>query len=187
MKLTDEQIQGIKDLLNEWDFESIAKESLEGYEQGVTLELLELVPKLLADRQAWKEEAEILQEQAKQLQLEKVIMESHAPEGRNYTNAQYVDLLMKYKLTENQLNQAVEILKKAADFIDGIMSFYGQNLMVFNWHLNGEGEPWDNFFDDNMDGDELELIQKFLSSLSQEEKCEHEFVNCKANEIVVNP
>lgn len=67
-----------------------------------------------------------------------------------------------------QLNQAAEVLQKAESFIGRILTFYGQGLLVLNWHQNGEPEPWDNFFDENMDGDELELIQNFLSSLSQE-------------------
>src|SRR5690554_2242490 len=53
---------------------------------------------------------EELEEQVKQLQLEKVITDSHAPEGRNYTNAQSVDLLMKHKLVEEQLKKTSELL-----------------------------------------------------------------------------
>lgn len=27
--------------------------------------------------------------------------------------------------------------------------FYGQNMQVANWHLNGDIEPMDNFFENN--------------------------------------
>lgn len=70
---------------------------------------------------------------------------------------------------KQQLDKAVEALVKAEKFIDAIMGFYGQNLSVFNWHMNGEGEPWDNFFDENMDGDELDLIREALSHIQGKE------------------
>lgn len=36
-------------------------------------------------------------------------------------------------------------------------TFYGQNMKVIGWHLNGDTEPIDNFFDQNdwgVDGDD---------------------------------
>ena len=43
-------------------------------------------------------------------------------------------------------NQKVEIekLKKFKSYFDGL---YGYGLEVINWHLNGELEPFDNFYD----------------------------------------
>lgn len=40
-------------------------------------------------------------------------------------------------------------LKAAKDELEALWSFWGQNLQVMNWHLNGEPEPWDNFFEQN--------------------------------------
>lgn len=63
---------------------------------------------------------------------------------------------------------AMEALRKAESFISRIMGFYGQGLSVFNWHQNGDGEPWDNFFDENMDGDEIEVIHSTLQRIGGE-------------------
>ena len=41
-------------------------------------------------------------------------------------------------------------LKAAHAFIDVMLSFYGTDLDVANWHMNGDMEHWDRFFDDNM-------------------------------------
>lgn len=45
--------------------------------------------------------------------------------------------------------ELVETLGEAYEYINAINSFYGQNLQVYNWHLNGEPVPFDNFIDDN--------------------------------------
>lgn len=50
------------------------------------------------------------------------------------------------------MSDLLAVLKKAEAFVDAITSFYGQNLQVYNWHLNGAPEPFDNFIDDNEDG-----------------------------------
>ena len=49
-------------------------------------------------------------------------------------------------------------LKAAHAFIDVMLSFHGTNLEVANWHMNGDLQSWDSFFDDSMRGDELELL-----------------------------
>lgn len=59
--------------------------------------------------------------------------------------------------------EMLEALVKTESFIGRIMSFYGLDLQVIGWHQNNDAEPWDNFFDNNMAGDELELIQSVLS------------------------
>lgn len=66
--------------------------------------------------------------------------------------------------------QLREALVKSESFISRILEFYGQGLGVINWHQNGESEPWDNFFDENMDGDELEIIRKALYPAEQQKK-----------------
>lgn len=74
-------------------------------------------------------------------------------------------LLSEYdRLTEGH-DVALKALEKAEKFITTMMEFYGEGLTVHNWHQNGDGEPWDNFFDNNMEGDELESIRTALSHL----------------------
>lgn len=74
-------------------------------------------------------------------------------------------LLSEYdRLTEGH-DVALKALEKAEKFITTMMEFYGEGLTVYNWHQNGDGEPWDNFFDNNMEGDELESIRTALSHL----------------------
>tara|TARA_R110001606_G_scaffold8453_3_gene37204 strand:+ start:7390 stop:7632 length:243 start_codon:yes stop_codon:yes gene_type:complete len=48
----------------------------------------------------------------------------------------------------DKLYQA-EIAESAAKLADIKDSLYGQGLQVANWHLNGELEPLDNFFEEN--------------------------------------
>lgn len=44
---------------------------------------------------------------------------------------------------EDRLKRAERIIQEIWD------TFYGQNLDVSNWHLNGDLEPMDSFFEDN--------------------------------------
>lgn len=53
--------------------------------------------------------------------------------------------------------ELLEAAIKAAAFIKEIMAFYGDGLDVLGWHLNGDAEPWDNFFDCCMNGSEEAL------------------------------
>lgn len=46
-----------------------------------------------------------------------------------------------------RLQEQVEILNRIIDEIHD--TFYGRNMSVTGWHLNGELEPIDNFFDSN--------------------------------------
>ena len=48
-------------------------------------------------------------------------------------------------------------------FIEAIMEFHGEGLEVSGWHKNGVTESWDNFFDDNMDGDEQTTIEAAIA------------------------
>jgi hypothetical protein len=43
----------------------------------------------------------------------------------------------------------VEIAELTAKIAEIKNMLYGQNLQVANWHLNGELEPLDNFFEEN--------------------------------------
>jgi hypothetical protein len=58
--------------------------------------------------------------------------------------------------------------KKALEFMNSIMSHYGTNLKVLNYHLNGDAEPWDNFFDENMYGNERELLRNAIEKAENE-------------------
>lgn len=49
-------------------------------------------------------------------------------------------------------------LKAAHAFIDVMLSFYGTNPEVASWHMNGDLQSWDSFFDNTMRGDELDLL-----------------------------
>jgi hypothetical protein len=57
----------------------------------------------------------------------------------------------------------LEACKKAYEALEAITEFCGQNLEVHGWHLNGDPEAFDNFINENMDGDELELLFKAMS------------------------
>ncbi|GBG09494.1 putative transcriptional regulator [Paenibacillus agaridevorans] len=54
-------------------------------------------------------------------------------------------------------------LTKAEVAISAMASFNGLELMVHNWHLNGDGEPLDNFLAENgMDNELLETVRSAL-------------------------
>lgn len=74
-------------------------------------------------------------------------------------------LLSEVERLQKENKVMKEALEKSERFISAMMEFYGEGLMVYNWHQNGDGEPWDNFFDNNMEGDELESIRTALSHL----------------------
>lgn len=54
------------------------------------------------------------------------------------------------KLSHNDLNwliEQAEEARKLKEFYDYFAELYGKGLEVANWHMNGELEPFDNFFD----------------------------------------
>ena len=51
----------------------------------------------------------------------------------------------------------------AWDLLDALYSFYGTGLDVANWHMNGDMQSWDSFFDDNATGNELENLQSAIA------------------------
>lgn len=57
----------------------------------------------------------------------------------------------------------LEACKKAYAALDAITEFCGQNLQVYGWHLNGDPEAFDNLIEENMDGNEMELLFKAIS------------------------
>lgn len=74
-------------------------------------------------------------------------------------SSEMIDGILKELERIEQLEKALE---KSERFISAIMGFYGEGLQVHNYHLNGDAESWDNFFDENMDGDELKVIRQAL-------------------------
>ena len=58
--------------------------------------------------------------------------------------------------------------RKAASMIEALMGFYGTGLDVMGWHQNGDGQSWDTFFDDNMDGDELQSLRTAIARATGE-------------------
>ena len=59
---------------------------------------------------------------------------------------------------------------KAEKLLDAILSFYGQGLEVANWHQNGDTESYDNFIDDNSDGNELQELRAAIAKATEVEK-----------------
>jgi len=58
--------------------------------------------------------------------------------------------------------------KQVENFMATMFSLYGQNLQVLNWHLNGEAEPLDNFFDETGPENELDLLREVIAELENE-------------------
>lgn len=48
----------------------------------------------------------------------------------------------------NILGQIIEALR----FKEYFDSLYGQGLKIANWHMNGDLEPFDNFYDSALEG-----------------------------------
>jgi hypothetical protein len=59
--------------------------------------------------------------------------------------------------------ELLEACQKAYETLEAISSHCENNLQVYGWHLNGDPEPFDSFIDDNMDGNELDLLFKAIS------------------------
>lgn len=72
--------------------------------------------------------------------------------------AEIDELVDGVEIEEQPEDVILAALKAARAFIDAMLSFYGTDLQVANWHMNGDMQSWDSFFDDNMRGDELELL-----------------------------
>ena len=49
---------------------------------------------------------------------------------------------------------AFALIKSLSKFKVYFDDLYGQGLEIANWHLNGELEPFDNFYDSAMEGTE---------------------------------
>lgn len=51
----------------------------------------------------------------------------------------------------------------AEGLLDALFSFYGTGLEVANWHLNGDLEPWDKFYNANSTGEELNDLRAAIA------------------------
>ncbi|MFS0822142.1 hypothetical protein [Bacillus sp. 1P02SD] len=65
--------------------------------------------------------------------------------------------------------ELLEACQKAYEALEAITEFCGQNLQVYGWHLNGDPESFDSFIEENMDGNELELLFKAISKAKGEQ------------------
>lgn len=54
-----------------------------------------------------------------------------------------------WKIEAQPAASSTNLEKKAQSYDDLLSVVYGQNLMVYGWHQNGEPEPLDNFIDNN--------------------------------------
>jgi hypothetical protein len=59
---------------------------------------------------------------------------------------------------------------KAYEAIDSILDFKDQGLMVQGWHVNGDPEPFDNFINENFEGNEIELLFKAIQKAKGENR-----------------
>jgi len=88
---------------------------------------------------------------------------------RELTDEEYVQFMIEaYKDMPNhdeiEIKALQESIKKQIDdavapyksFYNHFKSLYGQGLEVTNWHLNGDLEPYDSFFDLAVEDTELE-------------------------------
>jgi hypothetical protein len=91
------------------------------------------------------------------------------PHGKPLTEEEYrakrraADQLRSRRI--QAMPELIEAAKAAEKVLDALMGFYGQGLEVAGWHQNGSLEPLDNFFDDNMSGDELTKLHAALAKV----------------------
>lgn len=78
--------------------------------------------------------------------------------------------------TDNEINELYAELKQLREFKRYFDDLYGQGLEVKNWHLNGETEPFDNFYEKAISSSQL--IEK-SNSLPKEE---NSFFGFESNE-----
>jgi len=60
-----------------------------------------------------------------------------------------------------------EVLALALQELEDLWSFYGMNLEVANWHMNGDLEPLDAFFE-GCDCGALDALKKYKEETSSE-------------------
>lgn len=69
------------------------------------------------------------------------------------------------------ISAAPELLEaciKAYEAIDSILDFKERGLMVQGLNIHGSLEPFDNFINENMEGNELELLYKSIQKVKGE-------------------
>lgn len=59
----------------------------------------------------------------------------------------------------NRVMELEKALKESERALDAILSFEEDNLLVVNWHLNGDTEPLNNFFYENGLMEALEMAR----------------------------
>ena len=64
--------------------------------------------------------------------------------------------MQEFTTNEQVINILSQIIK-ALRFKEYFDSLYGQGLEIANWHMNGELEPFDNFYDSALEGQYYDL------------------------------
>jgi hypothetical protein len=86
------------------------------------------------------------------------------------SSGKFVATVRKYDVHTQEANarliaaapDLLEACQKAYEYLEAITEFCGRGLEVTGWHLNGDAEPFDNFINENMDGNELQLLYKAI-------------------------
>lgn len=70
------------------------------------------------------------------------------------TDNEIIRALENYSFKTNALFEAIKLIKSQKAEIERLQAFkhyfdelYGKGLEVANWHLNGNTEPFDNFYE----------------------------------------
>lgn len=67
---------------------------------------------------------------------------------------------IKIAKLEAQIEMMQTVINTAHNELDALWSFHGKKLKVANWHLNGDMEPLDSFFEENNYG-ALEMTRQY--------------------------
>ena len=62
-------------------------------------------------------------------------------------HAERFESLFHQKSNHRKDSELLEIVIKAIEFKQYFDEMYGKGLEIANWHLNGELEPFDNFYE----------------------------------------
>jgi hypothetical protein len=86
------------------------------------------------------------------------------------SSGQFIASVRRYDVHTQEANarliaaspDLLEACIKAYEALDAILDFREQGLKVQGWHLNGDAEPFDKFINENMQGNEIELLYKAI-------------------------
>lgn len=84
--------------------------------------------------------------EAKMEQTEAIIVLQNLKEKAE-RHAEQFESLFHQKSNHRKDSELLEIAIKAIEFKQYFDEMYGKGLEIANWHLNGELEPFDNFYE----------------------------------------